>query len=673
MQFWDAEVKPGGSYKVKPEYYSYFRITEAVLAVSDVNKVKSKGGKKDKPVYVYMKFKDEKRCLGSLSPMTSIKMELDLYCHVEVELCHSSKDTSVYFYGLHVGPRYEASDDGGYNDFPFTDTEESSEEEIEPIHEGGHWSYLRYWSAKVNPGDPFKCKPKANSILHLSQAAFKPEEDDKPIYIYVSADGFEKELLGTLSESGCQQIPFNLHFDKEFELSHNSNKASVYFLGHEFARSGRFHNDSGAEPWKDMHYWSVKVDPGCSRTVTCEVSTVVQLIHASLENPGDKEYVGDEDVLIYLKFAWFPKSVIGSLSAMKCTQIHFNLPFEQDIELSHSSKNASVCFLGYVVGQQDRELGEVEVPVVRNGNDRELGDVEVPIVRNGNGAHVVKQEQGEMSAGKADVDKEEYSTSKKATKHEAATVDEPMVEEDDDKDDSDKESDDDKDATGNQPAESASKTHVLEENTEVVTPAGGQKSGWDGNSDKPKEHSSNFIISRRSSPPNKAWETHLFWSARVQGGMHIEYTPEADMIVHLSHASLGKSKDDGDVHIYVEVDCDKSLIGILSPGKCTQIPLNLFLHKSFRLSHSKNTCVYFFGDECLQPDEYGSADYSENELDDEDAPGAKNATGGDEKSDTSKKRTPESIDSELLKLHGRNFDSETVLPADKKAKRDEQL
>ncbi|ONK59427.1 uncharacterized protein A4U43_C08F6320 [Asparagus officinalis] len=37
------------------------------------------------------------------------------------------------------------------------------------------------------------------------------------------------------------------------------------------------------------------------------------------------------------------------------------------------------------------------------------------------------------------------------------------------------------DATGNQPAESASKTHVLEENNEVVTPAGGQKSGQYGN------------------------------------------------------------------------------------------------------------------------------------------------------------------------------------------------
>lgn len=47
------------------------------------------------------------------------------------------------------------------------------------------------------------------------------------------------------------------------------------------------------------------------------------------------------------------KLVLGTLSAEKCAQISFDLVFEKEFELSHSSKNASVYFCGYKAVIQD--------------------------------------------------------------------------------------------------------------------------------------------------------------------------------------------------------------------------------------------------------------------------------------------------------------------------------
>jgi Nucleoplasmin-like domain len=41
------------------------------------------------------------------------------------------------------------------------------------------------------------------------------------------------------------------------------------------------------------------------------------------------------------------KLVVGTLSGDKCAQIQYDLVFEKEFELSHSSKNVSVYFCGY--------------------------------------------------------------------------------------------------------------------------------------------------------------------------------------------------------------------------------------------------------------------------------------------------------------------------------------
>ena len=42
----------------------------------------------------------------------------------------------------------------------------------------------------------------------------------------------QKLVLGTLSAEKCSQISYDLVFEKEFELSHGSKNASVYFCGY---------------------------------------------------------------------------------------------------------------------------------------------------------------------------------------------------------------------------------------------------------------------------------------------------------------------------------------------------------------------------------------------------------------------------------------------------------
>jgi hypothetical protein len=42
----------------------------------------------------------------------------------------------------------------------------------------------------------------------------------------------KKLVVGTLSGDKCAQIQYDLVFEKEFELSHNSKNASVYFCGY---------------------------------------------------------------------------------------------------------------------------------------------------------------------------------------------------------------------------------------------------------------------------------------------------------------------------------------------------------------------------------------------------------------------------------------------------------
>jgi nucleophosmin 1 len=46
----------------------------------------------------------------------------------------------------------------------------------------------------------------------------------------------QKLVLGTLSHEKIPQIPFDLVFEKDFELSHNLKNGSVFFSGYKVAQ-----------------------------------------------------------------------------------------------------------------------------------------------------------------------------------------------------------------------------------------------------------------------------------------------------------------------------------------------------------------------------------------------------------------------------------------------------
>ncbi|GKV41545.1 hypothetical protein SLEP1_g49059 [Rubroshorea leprosula] len=96
-----------------------------------------------------------------------------------------------------------------------------------------------------------------------------------------------------------------------------------------------------------------------------------------------------------------------------------------------------------------------------------------------------------------------------------------------------------------------------------------------------------------------------FWGVEVKGGTPLEVRVEEDTVIHLSQASLGKSKNKSEsVPLYVELDDRKICLGTLSHQNFPQIPFDLVFEKDFLLSHSwKNGSVYFCGYRSPMPEE----------------------------------------------------------------------
>ncbi|KAJ6407578.1 hypothetical protein OIU84_010960 [Salix udensis] len=84
---------------------------------------------------------------------------------------------------------------------------------------------------EVKSGEPLRVESGDGFILHLSQACLgeaKKDKGNESVCIYVNFDD-QKLVLGTLSHDKIPQIPFDLVFEKDFELSHNLKNGSVYF------------------------------------------------------------------------------------------------------------------------------------------------------------------------------------------------------------------------------------------------------------------------------------------------------------------------------------------------------------------------------------------------------------------------------------------------------------
>ena len=68
-------------------------------------------------------------------------------------------------------------------------------------------------------------------ILFVPQGAFGEVKKDDKATMFVKVDN-QKLAVGTLSADKFPQLQFDLVFEKDFELSHTSKSASVFFSGY---------------------------------------------------------------------------------------------------------------------------------------------------------------------------------------------------------------------------------------------------------------------------------------------------------------------------------------------------------------------------------------------------------------------------------------------------------
>ncbi|KAI4975407.1 hypothetical protein ZWY2020_049014, partial [Hordeum vulgare] len=92
---------------------------------------------------------------------------------------------------------------------------------------------------EVKPNQFIKVSPEDDHFLHLSQAALGEVKKDDKTTLFVRVDGGQKLAIGTLSIDKFPHIQFDLVFDKEFELSHNSKTTNVFFSGYNVFQPAR--------------------------------------------------------------------------------------------------------------------------------------------------------------------------------------------------------------------------------------------------------------------------------------------------------------------------------------------------------------------------------------------------------------------------------------------------
>ncbi|KAI3989678.1 hypothetical protein MKX01_036287 [Papaver californicum] len=110
---------------------------------------------------------------------------------------------------------------------------------------------MEFWGVEVKPGVPNKVNITEDRLIHLSQAALgETKKGNENVVLFVNFKG-KKLVLGTLSLDKCPQINFDLIFEKEFELSHNSKNGSVYFSGYKSALGSEFPSDDSYDSDSD--------------------------------------------------------------------------------------------------------------------------------------------------------------------------------------------------------------------------------------------------------------------------------------------------------------------------------------------------------------------------------------------------------------------------------------
>jgi nucleophosmin 1 len=97
-----------------------------------------------------------------------------------------------------------------------------------------------------------------------------------------------------------------------------------------------------------MEFWGVELKSGEPFTCQPGEGRVVHLSQANLGEP--KQDNSNERVYIYVKIGG-KKLVLGTLNSENVPQQSFDLIFDKEFEISHSSKNSSVHFIGYCASQ----------------------------------------------------------------------------------------------------------------------------------------------------------------------------------------------------------------------------------------------------------------------------------------------------------------------------------
>ncbi|KAM7275741.1 hypothetical protein ACFE04_017607 [Oxalis oulophora] len=93
---------------------------------------------------------------------------------------------------------------------------------------------MEFWGIEVKAGKPLKVEVEEGTYLHISQASLgeiKKDNKESSAPLFVDYNG-QKFAIGHLSAEKSPAIAFDLVFEKEFEISHNSKNGSVYFTGY---------------------------------------------------------------------------------------------------------------------------------------------------------------------------------------------------------------------------------------------------------------------------------------------------------------------------------------------------------------------------------------------------------------------------------------------------------
>ncbi|KQK11124.1 histone deacetylase HDT2 isoform X2 [Brachypodium distachyon] len=106
---------------------------------------------------------------------------------------------------------------------------------------------IKFWGVEVKPGQTVSCDGGHDHIIHVSQAALVETKKGSGNVVVSTKIDDQKVIIGTLSAENHPQILCDLNFQKKFELSHNSETASVFVCGYQSFMPDEFDPDSSED------------------------------------------------------------------------------------------------------------------------------------------------------------------------------------------------------------------------------------------------------------------------------------------------------------------------------------------------------------------------------------------------------------------------------------------